>query len=61
VADLRPIRRIFEKAVGINVKPRKMKALFTRWLKFEIKFGDLESQAGVQQKAREFVEKVERS
>jgi len=61
VADLRPIRRIFEKAVAINVKPRKMKALFTRWLKFEMKFGDLESQGGVQQKAREFVEKVERS
>mmetsp|Transcript_17233 Transcript_17233/g.39411 ORF Transcript_17233/g.39411 Transcript_17233/m.39411 type:complete len:1860 (-) Transcript_17233:238-5817(-) len=53
-----PVRILFERCTTLSLKPSKMKFFFKKWLGFEMKWGDEESQTEVKQKARDFVEKV---
>lgn len=57
--NIQPVRLIFERAVSLPLKPHKMKALYAKWLAFERKHGDAESQSHVQKSAREYVLKME--
>lgn len=56
--DTASIRRLFEKSATLNLKPRKMKFFFSRWLDFEREYGDENDQANVQRRAREYVSQV---
>eukprot|EP00928_Gymnodinium_smaydae_P032700 TRINITY_DN23613_c0_g1_i2.p1 TRINITY_DN23613_c0_g1~~TRINITY_DN23613_c0_g1_i2.p1 ORF type:complete len:1812 (-),score=336.46 TRINITY_DN23613_c0_g1_i2:299-5206(-) len=55
-ADLAEIRGLMERCCTMRLKAAKMRFFFKRWLDFEKKWGDAESQELVRTKAREFVE-----
>jgi rRNA biogenesis protein RRP5 len=57
-ADLSTIRTIFEKALSANLKPKKMKSFFKRWLDFEMKFGSDADIESVKKRAVEYVESI---
>ncbi|OII76937.1 S1 RNA binding domain-containing protein [Cryptosporidium andersoni] len=57
--DINIIRSIFKSAIRNDLKPRKMKFLFSRWLAFEKEYGSLEDQKIVQKYAAEYVQKIE--
>ncbi|PFH35246.1 hypothetical protein BESB_061330 [Besnoitia besnoiti] len=58
-ANLQSIRVLFERTTSLQLKLRKMKFFFTRWLIFEKQHGTVETQARVRSKARDFVQSVE--
>ncbi|CBZ54325.1 hypothetical protein NCLIV_047560 [Neospora caninum Liverpool] len=58
-ANLQSIRVLFERTTSLQLKLRKMKFFFTRWLGFEKQHGTAETQARVRAKARQFVQSVE--
>mmetsp|Transcript_70225 Transcript_70225/g.227362 ORF Transcript_70225/g.227362 Transcript_70225/m.227362 type:complete len:507 (-) Transcript_70225:92-1612(-) len=55
-ADLPAVRGLLERCCGLRLKPAKMRFFFKRWLDFEKRWGDAESQELVRARAREFVE-----
>jgi len=55
-ADLQEVRSMMERCCTMKLKATKMRFFFKRWLDFEKKWGDAESQELVRTKAREFVE-----
>lgn len=52
------IRRLFERIVHLDLKPRKMKFFFKRYLSFEKDHGDAGSQHHVKALAQSYVDKV---
>merc|ERR1740121_3464520 len=54
--DLKEIRGLMERCCTLTLKPIKMRFFFKRWLDFEKKWGDEESEELVRSKARAFVE-----
>lgn len=54
--DLQEIRSLLQRCCTMKLKALKMRFFFKRWLDFEKRWGDEESQEKVRQKAREFVE-----
>ncbi|CDR95829.1 Protein RRP5 homolog [Babesia bigemina] len=56
---LRAVRNLFLRIITLDLKPKKMKVIFQKWLEFECTHGDDKSKALVQQKALEYVEHVE--
>ncbi|PHJ22694.1 pre-rrna processing protein [Cystoisospora suis] len=57
--NLQSIRVLFERMTSLNLKLRKMKFFFTRWLIFEKQHGTPETQTLVRAKAREYVQGLE--
>eukprot|EP00916_Digyalum_oweni_P011454 GHVL01019065.1.p1 GENE.GHVL01019065.1~~GHVL01019065.1.p1 ORF type:complete len:656 (-),score=126.92 GHVL01019065.1:712-2679(-) len=57
-ANLEKIRSVFEKALTIGLKPRKMKFFFKRWLDFEQNHGDADGENNVQNKAKEYIASI---
>ena len=57
-ADLATVRALFEKALSTNLKPKKMKSFFKRWLDFETKFGSDDDIQTVKNRAVEYVESI---
>lgn len=55
-ADLREVRSILERCCAMKLKVTKMRFFFKRWLDFEKRWGDAESQEKVRARARNFVE-----
>merc|ERR1712031_37964 len=55
-AVLAPVRALFTRCCTMSLKPYKMRIFFKRWLDFEKKWGDEETQEVVRAKARSFVE-----
>jgi rRNA biogenesis protein RRP5 len=55
-AELGEVRSLLERCCASRLKVAKMRFFFKRWLDFEKRFGDAESQELVRGKAREFVE-----
>lgn len=55
--DQEVVRRLFERVTGkaMNLKPRKAKFLFKKWLEWEMKSGDAKSQERVKALAAEYV------
>ncbi|GBE59718.1 pre-rRNA processing protein [Babesia ovata] len=56
---LRAVRNLFLRIITLDLKPKKMKVIFQKWLEFECNHGDDKSKAVVQQKALEYVEHME--
>jgi len=54
--DFNEIRPLFRRCGAMSLKATKMRFFFKRWLDFETKWGDEQSQEEVRSKAREFVE-----
>jgi len=54
--DSAEVRRLLERCCTMKLKAAKMRFFFKKWLDFEKKWGDAESQELVRSKAREFVE-----
>lgn len=54
--DLGEVRGLMERCCSMKLKAMKMRFFFKRWLDFEKRWGDAESQERVRQRAREFVE-----
>lgn len=54
--DLDNARTTFEKVTSLNLNPKKMKALFKKWLDFEKQHGDEASLQAVKQRAVLYVE-----
>jgi len=54
-ADLATVRSLLERCCSQKLKAVKMRFFFKRWLDFEKRWGDVESQETVRAKAREFV------
>ncbi|KAK2197214.1 bifunctional HAT (Half-A-TPR) repeat/Suppressor of forked/rRNA biogenesis protein Rrp5/Tetratricopeptide-like helical domain superfamily [Babesia duncani] len=54
--SLRQIRNLFQRSISLDLKPKKMKSLFKRWLEFEHLHGNEKSQQHVQRRALEYVE-----
>lgn len=54
--DFNEIRPLFRRCGAMSLKATKMRFFFKRWLDFETKWGDEQSQEEVRTKAREFVE-----
>lgn len=57
--DKEQIRRLFGRVTSSNLKPRKAKYFFKRWLEFEEKDGDAKSCEMVKARAAEYVRKQE--
>ncbi|KAK1442092.1 programmed cell death protein 11 pre-rRNA processing protein rrp5 [Babesia gibsoni] len=57
--SFRAIRNLFERIITLDLKPKKMKVIFQKWLDFECNHGNEKSKQRVQQKALEYVESVE--
>ena len=53
--DKDQVRRLFERVTSSNLKPKKAKYFFKRWLKFEEQEGDSKSCEKVEARATEFV------
>jgi len=53
---LKEVRQLLERCCTMKLKAAKMRFFFKRWLDFEKRWGDTESQELVRGKAREFVE-----
>ncbi|KAL8273769.1 hypothetical protein Esti_002369 [Eimeria stiedai] len=58
-ANLETVRLVFKRAVSLPLKPHKMKAIFSKWLTTEKRFGSPDSQQHVQQEARAYVLRCE--
>merc|ERR1712050_603053 len=56
VADMPMVRALFERCCSMRLKAVKMRFFFKRWLDFEKRWGDVENQEHVREKASEFVE-----
>ncbi|ORM39700.1 Protein RRP5 -like protein [Babesia sp. Xinjiang] len=56
---LRAIRNLFQRIITLDLKPKKMKVIYQKWMEFECTHGDEKSTAVVQQKAMEYVEAIE--
>jgi rRNA biogenesis protein RRP5 len=56
--DFTSIRSLFERAVGLRIKPFKMKFFFKRWIDFESNWGTDESVEEVKMKAVDYVESI---
>jgi rRNA biogenesis protein RRP5 len=56
LAEVEEVRGLMARCCCLRLKAMKMRFFFKRWLDFEKKWGDVESQEMVRQKAREFVE-----
>ncbi|EDO06868.1 uncharacterized protein BBOV_IV005070 [Babesia bovis T2Bo] len=56
---LRSIRNLFLRIITLDLKPKKMKVIYQKWMEFECNHGDSKSKSLVQQKALEYVESVE--
>lgn len=54
--DLDNARKTFEKVTSLNLNPKKMKAVFKKWLDFEKQHGDTASLQAVKQRAVQYVE-----
>mmetsp|Transcript_6835 Transcript_6835/g.41677 ORF Transcript_6835/g.41677 Transcript_6835/m.41677 type:complete len:1098 (+) Transcript_6835:2478-5771(+) len=54
--DASRIRSLFERAIQLDLPPKKMKFLFKRYLQYENEQGDEERAAAVKQKAMDYVE-----
>jgi len=54
-ANVESVRRVFRRASSLDLRPFKMKGIFTRWLAFEKSHGTIEGQEAVQEEARNFV------
>lgn len=54
--DADRIRSLFERAIQLDLPPKKMKFLFKRYLQYENEQGDEERAAAVKQKAMDYVE-----
>jgi rRNA biogenesis protein RRP5 len=54
--DLAEVRSLLERCCALKLKATKMRFFFKRWLDFEKRYGDVESQELVRNKARQFVE-----
>ena len=57
--QLELLRLLFSRAAALPLKPHKMKSIFSKWLSFEKQYGSINSQQEVQQKAAEYVSRVE--
>ncbi|KAK1934812.1 hypothetical protein X943_001830 [Babesia divergens] len=57
--SLKAIRNLFQRIITLDLKPKKMKVIFQKWLEFECTHGTDKSKELVQQKALEYVEAVE--
>jgi rRNA biogenesis protein RRP5 len=55
------VRRLFERTVHLDLKPRKMKFFFKRYLVFEKEHGDAGSQHHVKALAQSYVDKVNKA
>merc|ERR1740121_3414920 len=55
-ANLQPVRSLLERCCALRLKAAKMRFFFKKWLGFETRWGDVESQERVRTLAREFVE-----
>jgi len=53
---LSEVRSLLERCCTMKMKVAKMRFFFKRWLDFEKRWGDTESQESVRERAREFVE-----
>ena len=53
--DLESVRNLFDRAIGMRLKPFKTKFFFKRWIDFESKFGNDDSVDGVKEKAVAYV------
>ena len=56
--DQEQIRRLFERITSQNLKSKKAKFFFKRWLDYEDKEGDAKTQERVRMLAAEYVRKV---
>lgn len=56
--DQEQIRRLFERITSQNLKSKKAKFFFKRWLDYEEREGDAKSQERVRMLAAEYVRKV---
>ncbi|CAJ1366911.1 unnamed protein product [Effrenium voratum] len=56
--DCKQIRPLFLRCCAMPLKATKMRFFFKRWLDFEMKWGDAQSQEQVRAKARDFVESL---
>jgi len=54
--DFAEVRALLERCSAMKLKATKMRFFFKRWLDFEKRYGDIESQELVRNKARQFVE-----
>lgn len=54
--DRNRVRALFNRATHADLPPRKMKALFKRFLEYEQAHGDAASVAGVQKSAQQYVD-----
>eukprot|EP00963_Diacronema_lutheri_P007157 scaffold626_cov337-Pavlova_lutheri.AAC.42 len=54
--DTNRIRSLFERAIQLDLPPKKMKFLFKRYLQYENEQGDEDHAAAVKQKAMDYVE-----
>mmetsp|Transcript_19809 Transcript_19809/g.53028 ORF Transcript_19809/g.53028 Transcript_19809/m.53028 type:complete len:1878 (-) Transcript_19809:167-5800(-) len=54
--DLKSIRALLERCCAMKLKAMKMRFFFKKWLDFEKKWGNAESEEVVRTKAREFVD-----
>jgi tetratricopeptide (TPR) repeat protein len=56
--DLEAVRTLFERAIGMRLKPFKTKFFFKRWIDFETKYGDDTTVESVKEKAVAYVESL---
>ena len=56
IADKQRIEALFERAVHLQLPPKKMKFLFKRYLQYEQEHGDAAAVAHVKKQALEFVQ-----
>ena len=52
------IRNLYERCISLNLKPKKMKFFFKRYLEFEVGEGQDEKIEYVKEKANEYVNSV---
>ncbi|UKK00170.2 pre-rRNA processing protein [Theileria orientalis] len=57
---LKNVRNLFERAISLDLKPKKMKIIFAKWLDFECTHGNEKSKQMVQNKALKYVEYMEK-
>ncbi|XP_954488.1 pre-rRNA processing protein, putative [Theileria annulata] len=57
---LKNVRNLFDRAITLDLKPKKMKIIFSKWLEFECAYGTEKSKESVQKKALKYVEYIEK-
>ncbi|AFZ80364.1 hypothetical protein BEWA_032170 [Theileria equi strain WA] len=58
---LKTIRNLFDRIITLDLKPKKMKIIFSKWLEFECNHGNEKSKEMVQRKALAYVEYIEKN